>query len=740
MTTTRCGKLTLRHVVVGLALVMSGCASKEFVSFRKIPQNPLDGPLALLSRSGPQPTERTLQYLRQADLPDAVDLPPRDMLTTLQTHVAEEPSALGMYAITELTYIAGMRAKQAGDEPVALDMFGASVAHAYIYLLDRRFAQRRNSYDPQFRRACDLYNSSLEETLRIVAKRGDLKPGYIHTINNGNKKFDVEIVAQGRWRLDEIDRFEFASDYEVNGLTNNHHTFGLGVPLIGVRKTAATDSPTERFYPPGVTFPITAFLRVCDCEWDEEVAEAEHLPTDRTVHRCRLELYDPLDSTDVAFGRRAVPLESDLSVPLAYFLNQPAFAPTSLKNIAYLGFLNPNAGREIQGLYLLEPYDPSKIPVVFVHGLASSPVTWTDMYNDLRADADVGRNYQFWFYFYPTGQPFWVSATQFRRDLADALATLDPERTAPRLDEMVLVGHSMGGLLSKLQSIDSQDDYWHLVSDGSAEQLQGDPANRAALLSTVYFKPSPSVRRVVTIGTPHRGSYFANPITRTFTRTVSQLPTMVVDTKRQLMRDNPDLLHDCAMMSIETGVDSLIPDSPYLPLMLESPPAPWVTYNNIIGIVGEEDVLGRISGEEGDGVVALSSARIPGVESEITVPAGHTSIHRHPKAIREVTRILCTHLKQMNGEAQFRLASYGDARQPHLRGPRQGYRLEDHYGPNAGVTMQDAAPAQQAPYESAEPPYAGQQVRHSFSDVDRHGEPSNSRSSAAMLGGDRSLR
>jgi pimeloyl-ACP methyl ester carboxylesterase len=399
-------------------------------------------------------------------------------------------------------------------------------------------------------------------------------------------------------------------------------------------------------------------------------------------------LYDPLDATDVAFGRRAVPLESDLSVPLAYFLNQPAFAPTSLRNIAYLGFLNPNVGREIQGLYLLEPYDPNKIPVVFVHGLASSPVTWTDMYNDLRADRDVGRNFQFWFYFYPTGQPFWVSATQFRRDLADALATLDPERAAPRLDEMVLVGHSMGGLLSKLQTIDSRDDYWHLVSDGSADRLQGSDDNRAALLSTVYFKPSPSVRRVVTIGTPHRGSYFANPITRAFTRTVAELPTMVVDTKKQLIRDNPELLHSCALMSIETGVDSLIPDSPFLPLMLESPPAPWVKYNNVIGIAGDNELLIRISGEEGDGVVALASARIPGVESEETVTAGHTSIHRHPKAIREVTRILREHLSQMNGEAQFRLASYGDARPPHLRGPRHGYRLEDHYAPNTAAPVE----------------------------------------------------
>jgi hypothetical protein len=193
---------------------------------------------------------------------------------------------------------------------------------------------------------------------------------------------------------------------------------------------------------------------------------------------------------------------------------------------------------------------------------------------------------------------------------------------------------------------------------------------------------------------------------------------MVVDTKKQLMRDNPELLHSCDLMTIETGVDSLIPDSPFLPLMLESPPAPWVKYNNIVGIVSDDELLTRISGEEGDGVVALASARIPGVESEETVPAGHTSIHRHPKAIREVTRILCEHLRQMNGEAQHRLASYGDARPPHLRGPRHGYRLDDHYGPTAGTAPQTVVPAEYLPTDSRDE-FSEARIRTPF---DRRGD------------------
>ncbi|MCA9270977.1 MAG: hypothetical protein KDA41_20995, partial [Planctomycetales bacterium] len=458
-------------LLLALLVAAPGCASHDWVTCRKAPRNPLVGPLRLLSDAGPQATPRTEQFLRQSDLQDAAQLAPHEMLAQLQERVADEPTPDGMYAIAELAYIEGFKAQQRGDKSLALDMYSASVAHAYMYLLDERFAASRNAYDPQYRRACELYNTGLEGTLRIVTDGGRLRPGEVLRVTAGQHEFDVQVAMRGRWNLDEIERFEFASDYEVNGLVNHNHTFGLGVPLIAIRKTGATSDAVEQFYPPGVTLPITAFLRVNPHRRYGPRAEDE--AGGQTVGSCVLELYDPLDATEIVAENRRVPLESDLSVPLAYFLNQPAFREGSSRNIAYLGFLNPNAGQQVEGLYMLEPYDPKKIPVVLVHGLASSPVTWTDMYNDLRSDPDIRKSYQFWFYFYPTGQPFWVSGQQFRRELADALAVLDPQGDAQPLDQIVLVGHSMGGLVSRLQTLDSREDYWHLVSDASPEELQG---------------------------------------------------------------------------------------------------------------------------------------------------------------------------------------------------------------------------------------------------------------------------
>lgn len=686
------GRGTLCALVIIAALTGGGCASKEWVTVREAPKNPLAGTLRLFSSDGPRPTPRTRQFIRQSDLQGVRQLPPREMLARLQQHVAAEPTAAGMHAIGELAYIEGIQAMRRGDEATALDMYGASVAHAYMYLLDDRFTDERNEFDPEYRQACDLYNGALEGVLRIAAAGGGLRPGRVLTVDTGGQKFDIQVDVRGRWKIDEIERFEFASDYEVNGLANQYHTYGLGVPLIAVRKTSvpsaylaktsADVSPAERFYPPGLTFPMTAFLHVTAHPhsphhvYDED--RDEHIECN-TVHHCVLSLCDPLEATDIAVKhiRGSVPLESDLSLPLAYFLNQPVFREAKLDNIAFLGLLNPLAGNKVRGLYMLEPYNPAKIPVVLVHGLASSPVTWTDMYNDLRAAPDIRERYQFWFYFYPTGQPFWVSATQLRMDLANTLAALDPERQSPSLDEMVLIGHSMGGLLSRLQTMESGDDFWHLVSDRSPEELQGDEAVKRKLLSMLYFRPSPSVARVVTMGTPHRGSEFSNRFTRTLTHAVTDIPSLMIDDEWRLVRQNPGYFNSTALMKMDTGVDSLAPDSPFFAPMLASGKARWVKYHNIVGVVDKQDFLRRIADEKGDGVVSLASASISGVESEVTVPAGHTSIHGHPKTIREVQRILREHLRELES-GKLHLASFNE-RSGQMNGPRRGYRLEDHY-------------------------------------------------------------
>jgi pimeloyl-ACP methyl ester carboxylesterase len=361
-------------------------------------------------------------------------------------------------------------------------------------------------------------------------------------------------------------------------------------------------------------------------------------------HRAILELYDPLTSHDIVVADRRIPLETDLSTPLAYMLNDPALAQIDSSTS---GLLRPDKTQTLTGLYMLEPYQPEKIPVLFVHGLWSSPVTWMEMFNDLHGAAELRNHYQFWFYLYPTGQPFWLSANRLRDDLAALRAQLDPERRYFAMDQMVLVGHSMGGLVSRMQTIDSGNDFWNIVSDKPFHLVKAEPQVRDDLAKLFFFRPNESIRRVISIGTPFRGSSFASETTRWLGNKFITLPSMFVERRQQFREENADLFRpDTRLFEISTSLDSLATDSPILPALLHARTAPWMRYNNIVGEAPPNVFLGRAAGE-GDGVVAASSAHLDHAESQITVPADHVNVHRHPLAVLEVRRILLGHLDEL---------------------------------------------------------------------------------------------
>jgi pimeloyl-ACP methyl ester carboxylesterase len=630
-----CGAWYARWVLLlALMVACSGCGTAKFLSVRRIPKSPLEGPLQLVSYKGPQPSERTEQLLRRYALVDAQKHAPEEVLVRLHEEMQHEPSPEKVYSFAELAFIAAKRAHHQRDEPKALDYYAASVAHSYLYLFSPNFDSFRNPYDPQFRRACDLYNGALEGALRLANERGALKPGKAGVITTGKQQYHMNIVVRGPWKAEDIERLEFVSDYEIQGgLTNSYHTYGLGVPLIAVRRKDKNSSdPHEQYYPGGLSFATTAFLRV--------MPPARQ--SDTQVRQCVLELHDPLASSDIQIGGRLAPLETDLTIPLAHFLDSPEFKET---DIATWGLLTPEAVQGVKGLYMIEPYDPRRIPVVMVHGLWSSPLTWMEMFNDLRAFPEIRERYQFWFYLYPTGQPFWESAAQLRETLAQAKQNLDPTQRNPVHDQMVLVGHSMGGLVSRMQTIDSGNDFWHILSDRPFEELQVDEQSRDRLARLVYFQPNPSVKRVITIGTPHQGSDFANDYTRWAGRKLISLPDMMVQLTNNVTRQNPNFFRDTLFLTCSTSIDSLSPESPIFPVMLNARRAPWVKYHNVIGVATNGGFAARLAGE-GDGVVTLKNAQAEDAVSELIVDADHASVHRHPKTTLEVRRILFEHWQE----------------------------------------------------------------------------------------------
>lgn len=413
----------------------------------------------------------------------------------------------------------------------------------------------------------------------------------------------------------------------------------MGVPLIAVRKKGDPNDIREAYYPEGLSFPVTAMLRVVQPGTTSSKG-ANHR------HHCVLELHDPLATRDISLAGRLVPLQTDLSTSLAYFLDSPQFRETSQ---ATLGLLDPNATQKHRGIYMLEPFDPARIPVLMVHGLWSSPVTWMPMFNDLRSFQEIRKNYQFWFYQYPTGQPFWASSTQLREDLARLRSQLDPDHLYPALDHTVLVGHSMGGLVSRMQTIDSTDQFWNILSEKPFEEVQGDPETLSNLKQAAFFKPNKDIRRVVTIGTPHRGSEYANDTTRWLSRQFITLPSMMVAMGQQLVSMNPGVFRNTELLTSSTSIDSLSPDSPVFPALLRAPRNPNVIFHNIVGMVPTRRWF-KTEEPTGDGVVEYESAHMDDVASEVTVACEHQHIHRDPKAILEVRRILLEHLEGVRDE------------------------------------------------------------------------------------------
>jgi pimeloyl-ACP methyl ester carboxylesterase len=628
-------------VVSLLAIFGSGCAQQRYLTLRKQPNRFVPDSLLALTKGDPEPTPRTRQLLRRYDLVETQQKNPEIALVKLQQEIEADPNPDKICSYAELAYMDGQRLEARGKPKDALDAFATSVAHAYWFLLDPNLDRFRNPYDPEFRRACDLYNESLEAAMRLVIKQNRLRPGETQIIQTGKKQFQVHVVLRGPWNPDDIDRLEFVSDYKIeDGLSNQYHTYGLGVPLIAVRPQNKEESPAERYYPPGLCFPVTAFLRVED-QTREQIAA--------NVHRCTLELYDPLFSSDIVVCNRLVPLETDLTIPLAYFLDNPAFRE---KDLATVGLLNPNKAQGIKGLYMVEPFDPNRIPVVMVHGLWSSPTTWMEMFNDLRAFPEIRNRYQFWFFLYPTGQPFWVSAAGLRDTLAEVRATLDPAARNPNLDQLVLVGHSMGGLVSMLQTLESGDEFWRLLSDKPIEDLRATPEEKAKLAKSFYFHPNASVKRIVTIAAPHRGSPFASDFTRELSRRLITLPEMMLELGTKLSLTNPGFFSNKELLTTTTSIDSLAPDCPIFSVMLDAPRAQWTTYHNIVGIVPRKSILGRVT-EDGDGIVSARSARIEAVASELVVASDHLEVHRHPLAILEVRRILLEHISNLSGPTRF---------------------------------------------------------------------------------------
>ncbi len=306
------------------------------------------------------------------------------------------------------------------------------------------------------------------------------------------------------------------------------------------------------------------------------------------------------------------------------------------------GFRAPFSS-ENSRLITLENYQSGKIPVVFIHGLLATPHTWTEMTTTLKSDPQIADRYQIWVFQYSTGISYLQSASELREELKDIVLKLDPHGKDPALQNMVLIGHSMGGLLVKQLISTSGNTMWEALSDQPFEFVEAAPETKQQIRDAMFFEPLPFVSRAVFIATPHAGSNWVNRPIGSLGRRLIAFPKKIQGQYRELISKNSGLLKDRYMNSIPTSLDHLTPGDPIIVALEQLMISDRVPYHSIIGI--KHSCYGA---ELGDGVVEETSAHIPDAVSELLVPATHTTIQKSKEATNEVRNILYQHLNMMD--------------------------------------------------------------------------------------------
>ena len=384
---------------------------------------------------------------------------------------------------------------------------------------------------------------------------------------------------------------------------------GLGAPLVAKRIADQVHelAPTPHFY-----YTVTLIARF-------------------TGARCELSLGEPLEQETVSVGNHTWPLAADFTAPLAMMLVE--MEPERL-NIPRL--LKPAEFAGTTRISRLEPYDPNKRVVLLVHGLASSPMTWCPLLNHLRADPTIRDNYQFWFFSYPSGYPYPYSAAILRQELDQA------ETRYPLHKKMVVIGHSMGGCISRVLITDSQRRIWDKMFTVAPEKMEVTPEHKHILTESAIFSHRPEIGRVIFISTPHRGSDLAtNLLGQLFTRLV-KMPATLLSIGSDDARYKKDATGKKHLDRFPDSVDTLAPNNDFVMALNEVPIDPDIPYHTIVGDRGKGN-----SPNSSDGVVPYWSSHQGGAKSELVVPSNHGA-HKTKEAIAEVDRILKINLKQSN--------------------------------------------------------------------------------------------
>ena len=416
--------------------------------------------------------------------------------------------------------------------------------------------------------------------------------------------------------------FTPADKVPLHRLRRRHTRSGIGVPVVAWRPNDGSGQWDALRPPEGITAPATAILErgTDNRQWTLRFLSPDHRET-------------------VTMEGRSYPLAANFTAPTAMIVRQAE----PLRRSGFRGMLNAPAIKRREKLYLMQPYDPNRTPLLMVHGLQSTPVSFANLVNDLFADPALRSRYQLWHYHYPTGTPVLQNAAVLRRVLKQTLREIDPQGSDFATNNLVVLGHSMGGIMTHTLISDSGYKLWDSVFSVRPETFSCDLKTSRVINAIYLFERERRVRRAILIAVPHRGSSIADNWIGDLGQTLYRADSELQEAFRSLVESHRDQINPYLLNLVKEGkissIRTLSAKSPAMMALACIPPA--VPFHNIIGQ--------RTSGPAhtgNDGVVTYSSSHLDGAESELIVRYGHEAF-LHPEAVAEIKRILHAHLESL---------------------------------------------------------------------------------------------
>ncbi|WP_233837971.1 esterase/lipase family protein [Paraburkholderia sp. ZP32-5] len=551
-------------------------------------------------------------------------------------------------------------ANEWSDAQFDLWLRAARFAYAFLFLGQRSASER--AFEDRQTQVRDYYNYAVQEIARALFVHGALDTDVL----NGDPHSKVIAgwsihIDLSRVRLPEGVREPRevipASRLSFAGIRSIYRRDGLGAELVAVmnvpqadadvRVTAngnATKHPGDSLsvYPDAGASPRDASAstsaqmarpfsempspNVTALLWFSQGTLEQVLSS----HDVVLSVYDPYRDESVERHGQTVPLSANFSAGYGIWLARSGFAGQSLRSL-----LGRARGIDSPRIYMMQPYDPNRRIILMLHGLASSPEAWVNVANDIQGDEVLRRHFQVWQVYYPTNVPILVSLARIRRITQQTLMHFDPGGHAPASRGMVLIGHSMGGVLARLLVSTSGDELWTVFKDAYVPEGTDIDREDERLDRLLNFTPMPQVERAIFIAAPHRGTPFASNRLSRWVANLVRLPLALLNEIDEVMKTATTIDPQGTTFHVPNSIEQLRETDPMIRATSQLPISPSVCFHSIIA---RRRANGPLEDSD-DGVVPYRSAHLAGALSEKVIVAGH-SVQETPQAILEIRRIL----------------------------------------------------------------------------------------------------